>query len=199
MAPPASDVSVLIPAAGLGERLGRGAKALLPLDGRPMLDWVVDKAAQLGSETLVAMPAGVAAPTGCTTVPGGPTRQESVRRLGLAATRPWVLVWDAARPFGSLALARAVLAAAGESGVAAATEPADPSRPFQTPLAFARPVLARVVALAHAEGWEAASTMALVLRAGLQPSPVPGEASNLKLTTAGDWERAQALLHLLRI
>lgn len=196
--PAPEDVAVLIPAAGLGERLGLGPKALLPLAGRPVLDWVVDKARCVGGQIIVAMPAGLAAPPGCIAIQGGPTRQESVRRLATVATRPWVLVWDAARPFGSLALAQAVLqAATRDHAGAAAVPPLQPSA-FETPLAFPREMLLQVVQQAYGEGWTAASTMELVLRAGHRPWRVPGEATNLKLTTPQDWAQAQGLTALLR-
>ena len=64
--PDPSEVAVLIPAAGMGERLGLGPKATLPLAGRPVVDWVVDKARQLGHEVLVACAPGMAAPAGAT-------------------------------------------------------------------------------------------------------------------------------------
>lgn len=192
-----AEVSVLIPAAGQGARLGQGPKALLTLAGRTVLDWVVDKARHLGNEILVAVPPG-AEVAGCTCIPGGPTRQESVRRLAQAATRPWVLVWDAARPFGSVGLARAVLEAAQAPGAAAALEPSGQPQPYQTPLAFRRELLRDVTEQASRQGWAEPSTMALVLRSGHAPALVPGEHDNLKLTTPQDWERAQALVHLLR-
>ena len=57
---------------------------------------------------------------GCTRIDGGPIRQDSVLRLVRAADRPWLLTWDAARPFGSVQLALAVLEAARETGAAGA-------------------------------------------------------------------------------
>jgi len=197
MTPLPRDVSVLVPAAGAGERLGLGPKALLPLAGRPVLDWVLDKARCLGDEMVVALPAGAAAPAGCHALVGGATRQESVHRLVRAASRPWVLVWDAARPFGSVALAREVLTQAAAYGAAAATEPSGLPQPFQTPLGFRRELLLEVADRAAREGWVETSTMALVLRAGKQAARVPGEAGNIKLTTPQDWERAQSLSALL--
>lgn len=194
--PAIQDVTVLIPAAGEGERLGLGPKALLPLGGRRVIDWVVDKATRLGDEILIAAPPGLTEPAGCRLLAGGPTRQDSVRRLAAAATRPWVVVWDAARPFGSVALARAVLAAAAHHGIAAAVPPERPDA-FETPLAFARPLLQELVEQAHRQGWVAASTMELALRAGHAVKRVLGETSNLKLTAPQDWLRASGLTHWL--
>lgn len=212
MTPAPRDVSVLIPAAGTGERLGLGPKALLPLAGRPLLDWVIDKVGPLGAEILVALPPGTAVRTQCRCITGGASRQESLRLLSQAATRPWVLVWDAARPFGSVTLGRAVLAAAASGGAAAAVlandvplvvpglqAPIASGEAFalQTPQAFDRELLQAVTARAQLEGWAAQSPIQLLMRAGHTPALVPGEKLNLKVTTIEDWTLAQALTHLL--
>jgi 2-C-methyl-D-erythritol 4-phosphate cytidylyltransferase len=193
-APQPRDVTVLVPAAGGGERLGLGPKALLPLHGRPVAEWVVRKAMQIDDEVIVACPPGSQpvfdADCRWRRIDGGPTRQQSVRLLARAATRPWVVVWDAARPFTSIMLARAVLAAAGPAGAAAAMLP-DGS--FQTPLAFGREVLLGVAEQAQQGAWVGTSTMELVLRAGLPFASVPGDVRNIKLTTSHDWALAQTL------
>lgn len=208
-APP--DVSVLIPAAGSGERLGLGPKALLPLHGKPVIDWVVAKGLRLGGEVLVSCAPGMLAPPGAGSVPGGDTRQESVLRLVRQATRPWILLWDAASPFASIALARRVLAAASATGAATSclpasvawleldgqqvlrAHPAAATASSQTPQAYAAPLLLEVVERAAREGWLAQSTTQLVLRAGHPVTAVPGEKLNLKLTTPEDWQLATAL------
>lgn len=195
---PAAQVAVLVPAAGSGERLGLGPKALLPLNGRPVVEWVVRKAMGLADEVIVACPAGahpvLSADCRWRRIDGGPTRQDSVRLLAHAASRPWVIVWDAARPFTSMALAQAVLAGAGPTGCAAA-QLADGS--FQTPLAFSRQLLLDTVERAAQEGWTAGSTMELVLRARHAVTRVAGDPLNIKLTTAADWAQAGALLQRL--
>ena len=192
------DVTVLIPAAGTGERMGMGPKALLPLDGRPVLEWVVRKAMRLADEVIVACPAGADPQLDATCrwrrIDGASTRQGSVQLLAHAATRPWVVVWDAARPFTSVALAQAVLIHADRTGAAAAVLPDDA---FQTPLAFTRELLRATVDRAAREAWIAPSTMELVLRAGYAVTPVEGNALNIKLTTARDWALAQTLLDRL--
>jgi 2-C-methyl-D-erythritol 4-phosphate cytidylyltransferase len=195
---PASDVTVLVPAAGSGERMGFGPKALLELNGRPVVEWVVRKAMAIAGEVIVACPPGAQPVLGADCrwqrIDGGPTRQRSVRLLAHAAATPWVIVWDAARPFTPVALAETVLAAAQHGDAAAAVLP-DGS--FQTPLAFSRELLLDTVDRAEAQGWIAASTMALVLRAGHAVATVAGDPLNIKLTTAQDWELAQTLLDRL--
>jgi 2-C-methyl-D-erythritol 4-phosphate cytidylyltransferase len=210
-----ADVSVLIPAAGLGERLGQGPKAWLPLAGRPLVEWVAGKASQLGAEVLVACPPGLHAPAGTTSVEGGATRQDSVLRLAERATRRWSLLWDAASPFASLDLGRAVLAAAAETGAATAylqalvtgldvrdgrvtaARAAAGSGSTQTPQAYATELLRTLTTQAESAGWQTQSTAELVLRAGLPLAAVPGERLNIKLTTPDDWLLAQALLDRL--
>ncbi|GAB3122356.1 2-C-methyl-D-erythritol 4-phosphate cytidylyltransferase [Streptomyces calidiresistens] len=122
--------AVVIPAAGRGVRLGPGApKALRPLGGVPMLVHAVRAMARSTSvgPIVVVAPAddvpgvrslldGHPLPDRVTlrVVPGGDTRQESVR-LGLAAVGDpdvdVVLVHDAARPLVPVATVDAVVAA----------------------------------------------------------------------------------------
>jgi 2-C-methyl-D-erythritol 4-phosphate cytidylyltransferase len=114
----------LIVAAGRGERLGSdGPKALVPLAGRPLLQWSIDALRGVASidRIVVALPPDVSAPEGTIGVPGGEVRSESVR-LALAAAGPGnpVLVHDAARPLLTSDLAERVIAAALAEGVDAA-------------------------------------------------------------------------------
>jgi 2-C-methyl-D-erythritol 4-phosphate cytidylyltransferase len=210
-APDPSEVSVLIPAAGVGERLGLGPKATLPLAGRPVIDWVVDKARRVGAEVIVACAPGVPAPAETVRIEGGTTREETVQRLALAATRPWCLLWDAASPFASLSLARSVLAAAQADGAAtpclagqvrwfvlsngrvAQAHPGSHAGISQTPQAYRTDLLREVTQRGQAAGWAAQSTVELFLRAGLPVAAIAGEKLNLKLTTPEDWVLAEAL------
>ncbi|MTE19677.1 2-C-methyl-D-erythritol 4-phosphate cytidylyltransferase [Streptomyces sp. TRM43335] len=124
--------AVVIPAAGRGVRLGRGApKALRPLGGIPMLVHAVRAVARARTVALVvvvAPPDGAAAvrtmldehplpdsagATDVVVVTGGTTRQESVAR-GLDALTDdidVVLVHDAARPLVPVETVEAVVAA----------------------------------------------------------------------------------------
>jgi 2-C-methyl-D-erythritol 4-phosphate cytidylyltransferase len=213
---PRHDLSILIPAAGGGERLGRGPKAFLELDGRPLVSWLAQKALRVASEVIVAVPPDQldrlpALCPGCRGIAGGDTRQESVARLAEASTRPWLLVQDAARPFATVGLMRAVADAARETGVAGAfLEPEVPVARiedgfvvehfrrsqvglFQAPQCFERGLLESILAEAGARGWVEQSTLQLALLAGHTVRAVPGEKTNLKLTTPEDWGLAEAL------
>src|SRR5579875_3718179 len=95
----------LIVAAGRGERLGSGRpKALVPLCGRPMLEWSVAslRAVPEVERIVVALPADEldAAPSGAVAVAGGVQRSHSVRNALAACGGDGdpVIVHDAARP-----------------------------------------------------------------------------------------------------
>ncbi|HYY21715.1 MAG TPA: 2-C-methyl-D-erythritol 4-phosphate cytidylyltransferase, partial [Thermoleophilaceae bacterium] len=116
----------IVAAAGSGERLGASRpKAFVVLAGRPMLEWSLDALRAAGlADVVVALPAGARAPDGCTGVPGGATRSESVRRAlaAAAADADAVVVHDAARPLVAPSLFTAALAAleGAECAIAAA-------------------------------------------------------------------------------
>lgn len=214
-------VSFLVPAAGMGERLGLGAKGFLELQGRPLLRWIVDKALQVADEVLLAVPANrVEAATAllpeCRVIAGGETRQDSIALLAGQAGGEWLLVHDGARPFASLALFEQVIASARRHGCAGAfLSPAVPVARlhegrivetyggseigiFQTPQVYARTDMARMLEhQASVPGWFAQSAVQLALAAGIEVHAVPGEIHNFKITTAEDWQVAQHLGHLL--
>ncbi|MFF1906272.1 2-C-methyl-D-erythritol 4-phosphate cytidylyltransferase [Kitasatospora sp. NPDC058218] len=184
--------AAVVPAAGRGERLGPGApKALRELGGVPLLVHAVralTRSRAVGLVVVAAPADGVAEVVGLLdshgldgkdvrVVPGGATRQESVR-LGLAAIPAEVeivLVHDAARPLVPVEVVDAVAAAvrAGAEAVVPAVPLADtvkrvepnPGGPepvldtpdrstlraVQTPQGFRRETLAEVHAKALAE------------------------------------------------
>ena len=214
-----SKVSGLMPAAGAGSRLGLGPKALLEIGGKSLLRGLVDKLLRVADEVIIAVPAGregefAAAYPDCRCIPGGASRQDSVRRLAEASTHGWTILHDAARPFASEALLRNVADAARQSGCAGAF--LDPEVPvarlseglavealargqagiFQAPQAFAREILLDLVRRADAHAWQEQSTMQLALRAGITVRAVAGEKTNIKLTTIEDWNMARHLAGL---
>jgi 2-C-methyl-D-erythritol 4-phosphate cytidylyltransferase len=114
------DVAVLVPAAGLGVRLGPGGpKALRPLAGEPLLVHAVRRvaAAGVGCVVVAAPPAEVdavrellARVAPVTVVAGGDTRQASVAAALAAVPAGFeiILVHDAARALTPPALVAAV-------------------------------------------------------------------------------------------
>lgn len=143
-------VSALVPAAGLGTRLGAGPKAFLDLGGRALLEWSVAALAAVVDEVVVAVPPGHEAraeailarmaaaargrPDGAAigaagmgarlrAIVGGSTRQATVAALALAARHDLVVVHDAARPFLDEATLRRCLGAARATGAASVATP----------------------------------------------------------------------------
>jgi 2-C-methyl-D-erythritol 4-phosphate cytidylyltransferase / 2-C-methyl-D-erythritol 2,4-cyclodiphosphate synthase len=147
-------------------------------------------------------------------VTGGATRQASVL-AGLEAVSDRapqiVLVHDAARPFASKALISRAIAAARQTGAAipalvltdtvkavdaagVVVETLDRNRlrTVQTPQAFAFEALLAAHRRAAAEGLDSFSDdAALAEWAGLRVTAFDGESSNVKLTTADDFARAE--------
>ena len=140
-------------------------------------------------------------------VPGGDRRQDSVR-LGLAALPrncQRVLVHDSARPFFSAALVHTLLAGLTdevggvipaipvtdtvkqiEDGLVLTTPPRESLRAAQTPQLFPTALLLRVHEQALAEDWAVTDDAGMIERAGYAVRVVPGETSNLKITTPED-------------
>lgn len=162
---------------------------------------------------VVVLPAGVEwdGPAVAAVVAGGATRSDSVR-AGLSAVpveAAVVVVHDAARPLASPALFAAVVAAvrAGADGAVPgvpvtdtlkqvdgarvmATLPRHGLVAVQTPQAFR----ATALRAAHATGGSATDDAALVEAAGGNVVVVPGEHSNVKLTTPEDLAWADRLV-----
>jgi 2-C-methyl-D-erythritol 4-phosphate cytidylyltransferase/2-C-methyl-D-erythritol 2,4-cyclodiphosphate synthase len=123
-----------------------------------------------------------------------------------------VLVHDAARPFATPALTRAVLLAAARDGAALAALPATDTVKrsscagprvaetldrrtlwlAQTPQGFRADVLRRAFDAAGAAASEATDESQLVERLGVSIALVDGEPGNFKITTADDVARARS-------
>jgi len=144
---------------------------------------------------------------------GGETRQRSVH-TGLQALEgcEYVLVHDAARPMASAALVRRVLAAARQTGAAIPglpprdavkrvegtrlVESLDRDRMVlaQTPQGFRYQVLERAHFEAADAGLVGDDDAQLVMAAGHPVTVVPGEPTNIKLTTFEDLAVLEALI-----
>lgn len=147
---------------------------------------------------------------------GGATRQASVRAglEALMSRKPdIVLVHDAARPFASAALVSRAILAAEKSGAAIPALPVTDTvktvdaaglvdktldrnslRLVQTPQGFAFPALLDAHRRAKAAGREDfTDDAALAEWAGMKVSVFAGEAGNIKITSAEDFARAEAM------
>ncbi|MFE0086301.1 2-C-methyl-D-erythritol 4-phosphate cytidylyltransferase [Streptomyces sp. NPDC058992] len=229
--------AVVIPAAGRGVRLGPGApKALRALNGTPMLIHAVRAMAASRAVSLVVV---VAPPDGAPevknlldthalpertdylVVPGGDTRQESVR-LGLEAlpeTVGTVLVHDAARPLVPVDTVDAVIAAVRDGAPAVVpalpladtvkeVEPREKGEPepvvatperarlraVQTPQGFDRDTLVRAHETVALGGEGATDDAGMVERLGVPVVVVPGHEEAFKVTRPLDLVLAEAVL-----
>jgi 2-C-methyl-D-erythritol 4-phosphate cytidylyltransferase len=202
-------VWTIVVAGGSGLRFG-GPKQYEPLGDGRILDRSVAVARAAGDGVVVVVPPADAVREGG--VAGGSTRSDSVR-AGLAAVPDQatvVCVHDAARPFASEALFRAVVAAVHDGADAAVpgipltdtikridadnvvveTPPRHRLVAVQTPQAFR----AAVLRSAHRGEAQATDDAALVEAAGGRVVVVPGETMNRKITTPDDlrWARSTA-------
>lgn len=231
---PNSRTAAVIPAAGQGVRLGPGTpKALRVLHGTPMLVHAVRAMERARAVSLVVV---VAPPDGTTgvrhlldehllsdvlVVPGGTTRQQSVR-LGLAALPEdvtAVLVHDAARPLVPVDTVDAVAAAVRDGAPAVVpalpvpdtvkeVEPRPDGKPepvtgtpdrsllraVQTPQGFDRAVLAAAHDRVACEGEGATDDAGMVERTGTEVVVVPGHEEAFKVTRPLDLVLAEAVL-----
>lgn len=230
--------AVVIPAAGRGVRLGPGApKALRALNGTPMLIHAVRAMAASRAVSLVVV---VAPPDGAAevkslldahalpertdfvVVPGGESRQESVR-LGLDALPPdfdIVLVHDAARPLVPVDTVDAVIEAVrdGAPAVVPALPLADTVKevepaPGEPEPVVATPVRARLRAVQTPQGFDRATLLrahetvtedvtddaSMVEQLGLTVVVVPGHEEAFKVTRPLDLVLAEAVLARRRL
>jgi len=223
-------VAAVVVAAGSGVRAGGDRpkqfrtvggetvlrRALSMLLDMPMLDVVQPVIRAEDQAFFAAATATVTTSRLLPPVPGGATRQASVR-AGLEALEPQtpdlVLIHDAARPFATRALAERAIAAAAKTGAAipglAVTdtikrvdahglvgETLDRStlRAIQTPQAFAFAPILKAHRRAQREGRnDFTDDAALAEWAGMQVVVFDGEPTNIKITHPEDFMRAEAM------
>lgn len=205
-------VSVLLPAAGSGERLGRGPKAFVEVGGKALLEYALEAFAW-ADEVLVALPPGHALPPrpGVRFLEGGKTRQQSVWRLLQAATADVVLVHDVARPFVVRAALERLLKAVAETGAATlavpvpdtlvedragaygAVIPRERHRLVQTPQGFRRELLMEAHLEALREERDFSDDAQMVLALGHPVALVEGDRRMFKLTYPEDLDLAEGL------
>jgi 2-C-methyl-D-erythritol 4-phosphate cytidylyltransferase len=213
----------LIVAAGLGQRLGADRpKAFIEVAGRPLIEWSIDVLGSVSAveRIVLALPAGIDAPGGLTSVVGGPVRSDSVRRAltaagGLDPSEP-IIVHDAARPLITVELVEEVLAAldrepdadaaiaampvtdtnkrADSTGHVAETLDRGALWAVQTPQVFRRRSLERALEVPEETLARATDDAWLIERMGGRVLLVRGGEQNLKVTTPLDLRLAGLLL-----
>lgn len=148
-------------------------------------------------------------------VAGGAERQDSIAAAlkAVAPAAEWVAVHDGARPFLTVELLERVIMAARTTGAAIVALPVKETLKqggadglvtatldrrglwsVQTPQVFRREWLDEAYHEAAQRGWQATDDATLVERMGYPVKLVPGEETNIKITTPGDLILAGALL-----
>ncbi|HET7709413.1 MAG TPA: bifunctional 2-C-methyl-D-erythritol 4-phosphate cytidylyltransferase/2-C-methyl-D-erythritol 2,4-cyclodiphosphate synthase [Sphingomicrobium sp.] len=213
-------VTALIVAAGQGTRVGGPTpKQYLTVGGKPVLRWAVEALWAHPSVRSVTVAVGegqqaqaeqaLAGLDPVQFVGGGAERADSVRAGLAAALGDAILVHDAARPFcppevvdrliGALEFfegAAPVLAvgdtlAKSDGELRESVDRSGLVR-VQTPQAFRLPALRK--AYARWSGGNPTDETTVVRAAGMRVAAVDGDVALEKLTTAADFERAEALL-----
>ena len=212
--------TLIIPAAGLGRRLGADtAKAFVDLGGAPMLCRTMERFDDIESiaQRIVAVRADDVDTArkhlekwDVTVLEGGALRQDSVAAALSAAQCDYVAIHDGARPFVSRNLIQRVLEGALETGAAVAaipvtdtvkraendsiaeTIPRNGLWAAQTPQAFHTDLLRR--AFDGIQGAEVTDDARLVETTGHPVRIVEGERGNIKITTPEDLEEARWIL-----
>jgi 2-C-methyl-D-erythritol 4-phosphate cytidylyltransferase len=219
-----------IPAAGWGARMRTAQKKpYLLLNGRPLLYYVltacyncteIDKiivAVAPGEEAFCqrAVIRGLPCSDKIMLIPGGETRQESVRNLlnNLPAHCSMVLIHDGARPLIThdlikRAIAETTVWKATAMAVPAAdtiklvnsdtsvvqTLPREKLWAIQTPQTFEKDVICEAHSIAYRDGFIGTDDAALVERLGIPVKIIMGSYENIKVTIPDDLVVAEALL-----
>ena len=223
------NVSAIIVAAGAGIRFGaRIPKQFIVLGRRPILAWSLeafDRSSLINELIVVVAPSDEGSANEIIqkwvrripvkVVPGGPTRQESVKS-GLYAVDgdlEWVAVHDAARPLVTLTHIEAVCFMAQEVGASILAVPVqdtvkvvdedglvirsqDRTRLYlaQTPQVCRKEDLQSAYRLAEDKGIKATDEAGLLEVTGVAVGVVEGSPSNFKITTQEDLNMAEALI-----
>lgn len=216
-------VALLVPAAGVGARMGGVSKPFLTLGGRPVLEWalspflartdVVEVVVALGAEAAAWDPARV--DPRVRTTRGGTSRFGSVANaLDCLETNASVIaVHDGARPFpppeaidacirlsaagiGAVAGVPAVdtVKRVGDRRVIEGTPPRKSLWYAQTPQVFPRDLFERAVEYARTGGPAPTDDASMVERLGAEVRMIEAAATNLKITRPEDVVTAETLI-----
>lgn len=218
-----SQIAVIIPAAGSGERLGAGIpKALVEIHGLSLIERAVNNLVEVADTIVIAAPPGFEAKfrdlfgslqhdKKIHIVTGGITRSESVAHSlkAIDSEVKYVLIHDAARAFAPSALAKRVVSELikGEKAVIPAIEVIDtikvvdsqdyvsrtPDRRTLRAVQTPQGFSREVIDKAHADGGEATDDAALVSRLGIPVKVILGDPLARKITTLDDLTWAREL------
>ncbi len=215
-------ITAVIPAAGLGKRMGNRPKQYLQLEGRELLWWTlkaITASEMIGSVCLVVPLADVEAVKERYTsfgkvdsvISGGAARAVSVSNGVKATEAEIVVIHDAARPCLTTALLERTIVAAQKHGAATAAIRATDTLKLkdgqflggtierenilqvQTPQVFKRTVLLDAYTRLSL-GTEWTDETSMLQSIGVKVAWVEGEQANIKVTTPADLELAGSFL-----
>jgi len=208
-------IAGLIPAGGVGERLGLGPKAFLKIGGKSLLKIVVSNISKFVDRVLVGVPSDFVekakkeAEEKAEIYPGGKSRQETIKILFQKTKEDIILVHDVVRPFASEELIKKVIEGAKKFGVCGVFIPSHlpvflfqdnfvisslPSKGIlhpQSPQAFRREILERAFRFADENFLVEQTLYELILKIGGKIYWIRGEDTNIKITTPFDFEIAK--------
>ncbi|NEQ48055.1 MAG: 2-C-methyl-D-erythritol 4-phosphate cytidylyltransferase [Leptolyngbya sp. SIOISBB] len=220
---------LLIPAAGVGRRMGSDRnKLLLSLRGQPILAWTLQAATASQSidwiglicqavdqPALLAILDTLKLPKTIVLIPGGSTRQESVYNglQALPSTADQVLIHDGARCLATPELfdrcaatlqtcpgliaaipVKDTIKVVNDDGIIEATPDRSRLWAAQTPQGFHVGPLKAAHDQGKANHWSVTDDAALFEKVGLPVKIVPGEETNLKVTTPEDLKIADGIV-----
>ncbi len=207
------NISVLVLAAGSGQRIGNNPKAFLNGAGSTLLERSVKKLSCIADEIIVGLSVdkldkgiSLLENKNVIIVEGGQSRIETIEKLTQRSSMDILVIHDVARPYISIDLFNSVILAAIENGAASTYVPASIrdgvalrkgdyfSKAFsldeiiltQTPQAFQRDVLIDTFEKRTRHAWTESSPTALVSKAGHKVRLVEGVDENLKITYPED-------------
>jgi len=221
----------IVPAAGTGERMGTNnrKKPYLLLNKRPLLYYTLTALDSIASIAQIIVAVAPGDERFCQQqvlekfhfnksiqiIPGGSSRQESVRRLleRVPEDTQLVLIHDGARPLitpelldqaiaETMVWKATVLAVPVKDTIKSANDTLQIEKTIsrerlwaiQTPQTFERSVIQEAHQRASQEGFTGTDDAALVERMGVQVKIVMGSYDNIKITTPEDLIVAEALL-----
>lgn len=215
---PFKNTAALVPAAGLGTRLGLGPKAFLQLGGKTLLERTIDLLSPCVSEILVAVPedymeqAKSIVKDRATLYVGGNTFPNTVFRLFEKTEAQFIVIQLVVGMFTTQKLIhQAIETAFQHEIVASSSVPTAPIGHIQTtivndiffrkntvilqpPYVFHKQVLQQIYQYVIKEEITPQGLLDLIPKIGKCVKVIEGEETNIKLTTLLDWEIAQKVI-----
>lgn len=211
-------IAGLIPAGGLGKRLGLGPKAFLEINKKSLLKIVVSNLSGVVDRILVGVPSDYIERAReeigyiSEVYKGGRSRQETIKLLFERTEEEIILIHDVVRPFASRELFKKVIEGAKKYGacgtfisshlpvflfeddfVISSISSKKVLHP-QSPQAFRREILEKAFKFAEENEIEEQTIYELISRMGIKIYIVEGDETNIKITIPLDFEVAKKII-----